>query len=95
MQQNKKDIGELHQAYEKFTNGIDTEIPEKSKFPYEFLVSQDKGWWPCDVLETDTANELVKIVFHHPDGRGWMDQTGAAGVYDEVVPFWRVKLRED
>ncbi len=94
MKQNNKDLGKLHQEYEDLTNRIDTNIPDKSKFPYEYLISQDRGWWPCDVIETDIVNELVKIVYAHPDGRGWMDNTGAAGVYDEVVPFWRVKLRE-
>ena len=60
-----------------------------------FLLLLTEGWIPCDIIETDTENELVRVVFPHPDAEGWMDVTGAAGIYDEVVQFWRVRLRED
>jgi hypothetical protein len=50
---------------------------------------------PCDVVEADTTNELIKVVYPHPDGDGWSDITGAAGIYEEVVEMWRVRVRED
>jgi hypothetical protein len=97
MKNNKPDISELHQQF----NNVTSETPNlsitrnnKIKFPYEFLVSVDKGWIPCDVLEVDTEKELVKIIFYHPDHAGWIE-TCQGGVFDDVIPMWRVRLRED
>ena len=73
---------------------IALEKNNKMRFPYEFLASVDRGWIPCDILETDTTKELVKVIFYHPDSDGWME-TCKGGVFDEVVQMWRVRLRED
>ena len=98
MQNNKRNEEEFHEKLNLLQNGklFDTkDTRSKVRFPYEFLASVDKGWIPCDILEVDTAKELVKIVFYNPDAAGWMDICGAAGVYDDVVQMWRVRLRED
>jgi hypothetical protein len=93
---NKPDIAELHNKFnEVISDSPNLAINNKAKFPYEFLASVDRGWIPCDILEVDTNNELIKIIFPHPDADGWSDITGAAGRYDDVVEMWRVRLRED
>jgi len=90
-----QDIGKLHKQYESSLEGDGIHSPNQLKCPYEFFTSVDRGWIPCDVIEADTENELVKVIYPHPDGEGWMDITGAGGVYEEVVQMWRVRLRED
>ena len=86
------DVEKIHQQADDINN--DKKITDSS-WKYEFLMSPDRGWFPCNVVETDTTNELLKIIYPHPDAQGWMDVCGAAAIYDEVVPFWRVRLRED
>ena len=86
------DLHKIHQQADDIINGKSI---TNSQWRYEFLMSPDRGWIPCNVVEADTTNELLKIVYPHPDGEGWMDITGAAGTYDEVVPFWRVRLRSE
>ena len=97
MQNNQRLSEEIHDTYEQILEGSIPTVVKNSKVrvPYEFLASVDRGWIPCDILEVDSEKELVKVVFYHPDFNGWADVTGAAGVYDEVVEMWRVRLRED
>jgi len=100
MKNNKPDISELHKQFDEvIVEKKDTTPPQslntdKIKFPYEFLTSVDVGWIPCDIVEVDSEKELVKIVYHHPYSSGWME-TCAGGIFDEVVPMWRVRLREE
>ena len=94
---NKPDIGELHQKYEEVFSGKEILAIKKNnkiRFPYEFFNSVERGWIPCDVLEIDTKQELVKVSFYNPDADGWKE-TCQGGVFDEVVDMWRVRLRED
>ena len=93
--QNQNELNDVHRKYDDIMSGKERPAPEKLKCPYEFLASADRGWIPCDVSEADTEKELVKVIFPHPDAAGWMDVTGAAGIYQEVVEMWRVRVRED
>jgi len=99
MDKNKPEISELHRQFQEASqeaeerNTLLSKFDNKVKFPYEFFSSVDRGWIPCDVVESDTKNELVKVVFYNPDAAGWMP-TCQGGVYDEVVEMWRVRLRE-
>lgn len=98
MQNNQRKIEDTHELYNEVVLDAKREYQSQTsrrKFPYEFLASADRGWIPCDIVESDSKNELVKVVFYHPDYTGWMDVTGAAGVYDDVVQMWRVRVRED
>jgi len=98
MQNNQRITEETHELYNEVVLDAKKEYEsqtQRRKFPYEFLASADRGWIPCDIVEADTEKELVKVVFYHPDFTGWMDVTGAAGVYDDVVEMWRVRVRED
>ena len=98
MDNNQRAREEAHQLYDEVVLDSKKEYESrtsKNKFPYEFLASADRGWIPCDVVEADTEKELLKVIFYHPDANGWMDVCGAAGIYDEVVQMWRVRLRED
>jgi len=89
------DISELHKKFEEvISDSPNLAINNKVRFPYEFLASADRGWIPCDILEADTKNELLKVVFYHPDAVGWIE-TCQGGVFDQVVEMWRVRLRED
>jgi len=99
MDKNKPEVGDLHKKLEEAYQ--DTEERnillskyDKVKFPYEFLASADRGWIPCDVVESDTEKELLKVVFYHPDAEGWMP-TCQGGVVDEVVEMWRIRLRSE
>jgi hypothetical protein len=97
MQNNQRQIEDTHEMYNEIISDAKTEYKSQTssqKFPYEFLSSVDRGWIPCDIVESDTEKELVKIIFYHPDFTGWMDVCGSAGIYDEVVEMWRVRLRE-
>ena len=99
MDKNKPDIGDLHkQVAEAYLDPKERETLlskyDKVKFPYEFLASADRGWIPCDVVESDTEKELLKVIFYHPDAEGWMP-TCTGGVFDEVVEMWRVRLRSE
>ena len=98
MDRNKPEIGDLHKKLEEaYQNTEERNVIlskyDKVKFPYEFLSSADRGWIPCDVVESDLEKELLKVVFYNPDAAGWM-QTCQGGVFDEVVEMWRVRLRE-
>ena len=95
MKNKPQDIGKLHEKFDSYQEGEESASVSRFKCPYEFLVSVDVGWIPCDVIEADTEKELVKVIYPHPDGEGWMDITGAGGVYEEVIQMWRVRLRED
>ena len=97
MQNKPQDIGKLHQQFDAATEGTQfpSDGPKKFKCPYEFFTTADRGWIPCDVIEADMEKELVKVIYPHPDGDGWMDVTGAAGIFEDVVQMWRVRLRED
>ena len=97
MQNNQRKIEDTHEMYNEITLDAKSQYTSQTsrkKFPYEFLASVDRGWIPCDILETDTTKELVKVIFYHPDSDGWME-TCKGGVFDEVVQMWRVRLRED
>jgi len=97
MKNNTQDISELHQQFEEVisdTPKISTEQRNKIRFPYEVLISVDKGWIPCAILEVDSEKELAKVAFYHPDHAGWME-TCQGGVFDQVVEMWRVRVRED
>ena len=89
---------DLHRQYEYLLSGRE-EISEskfsKTRFPYEFFASADRGWWPCDIVKVYEETESVKVIFYHPDSKGWMDVAGAAGIYDDVVEIWRVRVREE
>ena len=93
-----KDIKDLHQQYETLVSGReliqDTKF-SKTRFPYEFLISPDRGWWPCDIVEANLEEETVKVIFFHPESKGWMDVAGAAGIYDDIIPIWKVRVREE
>jgi len=96
MNNNKPDISKLHNQFNELTTSvakISEEQRNKIKFPYEVLISVDKGWVPCAILEVDTEKELTKVAFYHPDHAGWME-TCQGGVFDEVVEMWRVRVRE-
>ena len=97
MENNQRKIEDTHEMYKEVVLNQKVELEEKyskTRFPYEFLVSADRGWFPCDILEVDTENELAKIVCYHPDNSGWME-TCQGGVFDTVVEMWRVRVRED
>ena len=98
MQNNQRATEETHELYNEVVLDAKREYQTQTssrKFPYEFLASVDRGWIPCDVVEADTEKELLKVIFYHPDSNGWMDVCGAAGIYDDVVEMWRVRVRED
>jgi len=96
MNNNKPDLSKLHNQFNELTTSvakISEEQRNKIKFPYEVLISVDRGWIPCAILEVDTEKELAKVAFYHPDHAGWME-TCQGGVFDEVVEMWRVRVRE-
>ncbi len=95
MKNNQKHLEELHETGKNLavSKPLAVHRNDKTRFPYEFFSSIDRGWIPCDILEADTKNELVKVCFYHPDSRNWME-TCQGGVFDEVVEMWRVRLRE-
>tara|TARA_B100000003_G_C10610090_1_gene242618 strand:- start:15 stop:311 length:297 start_codon:yes stop_codon:yes gene_type:complete len=98
MQNNQRKIEETHEKYNEITLDAKSQYTSQTsrrKFPYEFLASADRGWIPCDIVESDMEKELVKVVFYHPDFNGWMNVVGSEGIYDDVVQMWRVRLRED
>ena len=97
MENNQKRIEDTHQVYNEVVLNSEARAEEKyskTRFPYEFFLSPDKGWTPCDILEVDTEKELAKVICYHPDSVGWME-TCMGGLFDTVVPMWRVRLRED
>jgi len=96
MKNKQPDISELHQKFEEATSDevkISEEQRNRIRFPYEVLISVDRGWIPCAILEVDSEKELAKVAFYHPDHAGWME-TCMGGVFDEVVEMWRVRVRE-
>ena len=90
-----KSLEDLHHQYEILASGReliqDTKF-SKTRFPYEFLVSPDRGWWPCDITAVDKEKETVSILFYHPDAYGWID-TCSGGLFDDEVNVWRVRVR--
>lgn len=97
MNNKQPDISKLHDQFEEVISDeakISEEEKNRIRFPYEVLISVDKGWIPCAILEVDSEKELAKVAFYHPDHAGWME-TCQGGVFDEVVEMWRVRVRED
>ena len=97
MENNQRKIEDTHELYSEVVLDAAKVVEErtsKARFPYEFMLSADKGWVPCDILEVDSQKELVKVVCYHPDNSGWME-TCQGGVFDTVVEMWRVRVRED
>lgn len=97
MKNNKPNLYELHQQFEDInsdTPNISEEQRNRIRFPYEVLISVDKGWIPCAILEVDSEKELANVAFYHPDHAGWME-TCQGGVFDQVVEMWRVRVREE
>lgn len=63
MKNKQPDISELHQQFEEVTSNeikISEEQRNKIRFPYEVLISADKGWIPCAILEVDSEKELAQ-----------------------------------
>ena len=96
MKNKQPDISKLHDQFQEVISDevkISEEQRNRIRFPYEVLISADKGWIPCAILEVDTEKELAKVAFYHPDHAGWME-TCQGGVFDEVVEMWRIRVRD-